>query len=92
MAVLGTVGPSPIKLIHGLAPQYMCHLFTEKSKLNSRNLRNTSTDLRLQNKTPKMDRNAFLLELLVLGMAFHSVECKQASSLTNLKKILRNCK
>ena len=41
------------KSIHGLAPQYMRDLFTEKSKLNSRNLRNTSTDLRLQKKLKK---------------------------------------
>ena len=92
VAVLGTVGPGPIKLIHGLAPQYVCDLFTEKSKLNSRNLRNTSTDLRLPKKTPKMEKNAFRLELLGLGMAFHSVECKQASSLTNfLDAIVNRC-
>ena len=41
------------KSIHGLARQYMCDLFTEKSKLNSRNLRNTSTDLSLQKKNFK---------------------------------------
>ena len=58
------------KSIHGLAPQYTCDLFTEKSKLNSRNLRNTSTDLRLQKKNSKKDRYASRLEVLGLGMAF----------------------
>ena len=47
------------KSIHGLAPQYMCDLFTEKSKLNSRNLRNTSTDLRLQKKNSKNGQKCF---------------------------------
>ena len=57
--------------IHGLAPQYMYDHFTEKSKLNSRNLRNTSTDLRLQKKNSKnWTENSFCLGGLGLGMAF----------------------
>ena len=48
------------KSIHGLASQCMCDLFTEKSKLNSRNLRNTSTDLRLQKKSSKNGQKCFL--------------------------------
>ena len=77
--------------IHGLAPQYMCDHFTEKSKLNSRNLRNTSTALRLQKKNPKNGQKCFSFRGAWSWNGL-SVECKQASSLTDFKNILRNCK
>ena len=35
------------KSFRELAPQYMCNLFTKTSQLTSKNLRNTSSDLRL---------------------------------------------
>ena len=79
------------KLIHELAPQYMCDLFTEKFKLNSRNLRNTSTDLRLQKKNSKNGQKCFSFRDARSWNGL-SAECKQASSLTNFKKILQNYK
>ena len=38
------------KSLNGLAPQYLCNLFTKNSECSSRSLRNTETDLRLPMK------------------------------------------
>ena len=73
------------KSLHGLAPQYTCDLFTKKSKLNSRNLRNTSTDLRLQKKNSKNGQKCFSFRGARSWNGL-SAECKQAFSLTNFKK------
>ena len=37
------------KYLHGLAPQYLCHLFTRNSVGEARTLRNTSTGLKIPN-------------------------------------------
>ena len=39
------------KSLHGLAPQYLCHLFTINSVGEARTLRNT-TDLKIQKNLP----------------------------------------
>ena len=72
------------------------NVLTEKSKLNSRNLRNTSTDLRLQKKNSKNGQKCFSIRGARSWNGL-SAECKQASSLTNFKKSCeivnrRNCK
>ena len=49
--------------LHRLAPQYTCNIFTIISQLTSKDVRNSSTDIRIPRKTLKMDRNVFLLEM-----------------------------
>ena len=40
------------KSLHGLAPQYSCHLFTRNSAGEARTLHNTSTDLTVTKNLP----------------------------------------
>ena len=40
------------KSLHGLAPQYLCHLFTRNSAGEARTLRNTSAGLKIPKNLP----------------------------------------
>ena len=76
------------KSLNGLAPQYLCNLFTKNSECSSRSLRNTETDLRLPMKKTANGQKCFSFRGAKLWNGL-SAESKQASSLSLFKQLIQ---
>ena len=76
------------KSLNGLAPQYLCNLFTRNSACASRNLRNTETDLRLPKKNSANGQKCFSFRGAKLWNSLPA-ESKTASSLNGFKKSIK---
>ena len=72
--------------LHELAPQCMCDLFTKTSQLTSRNLRNTSTVLRVTKEKLRKWPKMFFSYRGAKSWNGVSAECKLASSLNRFKQ------
>ena len=73
------------KSLNGLAPQYLCDLFTRNSSCSSYSLRDTGTDLRLPMKRSANGQRCFSYRGAKLWNSL-SAESKQATSLSESRK------
>ena len=80
-------GTMVFKSLNGLAPRYLCNLFTKNSECSSHSLRNTETDLKLPMKKTTNGQKCFSFRGAKLCNSLPA-EPKQAFSLSSFKKMI----
>ena len=76
------------KSLNDFGPQYMLNMFTKNSQLSERNLRNTTTDLRLPLRKSTAGQKSFSYRGAKMWNSL-STECKETRSLRVFKSLLK---
>ena len=76
------------KSLNDFGPQYMYNMFTKNSNLSERNLRNTTTDLRLPLRKSTAGQKRFSYRGAKMWNSL-STECKESKSLRAFKSLLK---
>ena len=77
-----------LKSLNDLGPKYMYKMFTKNSHLTERNLRNTTTDLRLPWRKSTVGQKSFSYRGAKVWNSL-STECKETASLQVFKFFLK---